>query len=69
MREMVSAENRNFVRGHDVEDLAKSLDALIDASCGARIGALNQAAARKNFSQEHMFATYEALFSGYPTKH
>jgi len=69
VREMVSAENRNFVRGHDVEDLAKSLDALIDASCGARIGALNQAAARKNFSQEHMFATYEALFSGYPTKH
>jgi len=58
--QMVCPQNRAFVRGHDAKELAKSLIALLDAP--GKIGTLNQVAARQNFSQEKMFAAYEALF-------
>ena len=64
VRAMVCPENREFVRGLDAGELAKSLIALLDAP--GRIGVLNQAVAREKFSQEKMFASYEALFAGAP---
>jgi len=67
VREMVCEENRDFVRGRGADDLVRSLAALLDAPSAARIGALNQQRAREKFSQEQMFATYEALFTGAPT--
>ncbi|MBA2588379.1 MAG: glycosyltransferase family 4 protein [Alphaproteobacteria bacterium] len=64
VREMVSAGNREFIRGDDAETLALNLGTLLESRQAEHIGAHNQIKAREDFSQVKMFSAYEALLRG-----
>jgi glycosyltransferase involved in cell wall biosynthesis len=66
VREMVSLENREFVKGQDAETLARTLATLLESPQARNIGACNQAKAQQKFSEGPMFSTYEALFRNNP---
>lgn len=65
VRAMVARENVPFVVSKDAATLASALLALLqDVGLRKRVGAANQAVARRDFSQDKMFAAYETLFLG-----
>lgn len=62
---MVSPENKPYVRGRDAESLAASLSALLDdAAERDRLGQANRLAANTRFTERGMVQAYDRLFRG-----